>query len=247
MTVSVIPRNLGASTELAITQAQSKPDRPQARETIIELLAPVRHLNPGEVLFGAGDRKTHLYRVESGCLCVYEAHSTEHRVVIDFAFAGDLLGLGYLDSHTRSARAIGETKVTCLPLAAVDRIIEADSLARDHLQQAIDDELEFVRDSLVKSGRRNPIARVAAFLVALSRANSYEGRNQNIITDSVKCGVVASYLALSVDALARVLVEFEERGLIESCTASALRLHDIAALEQLADGHDAFASCTRPN
>jgi CRP-like cAMP-binding protein len=129
-------------------------------------------------------------------------------------------------------------------LAAVDRIIEANSLARDHLQQAIDDELEFVRDSLVKSGRRNPIARVAAFLVALSRGNSHEGRNQNIITDSVKCGVAASYLALSVDALARVLVEFEERGLIENCSIG-LRLNDITALERLADGRETLALCAQ--
>jgi CRP/FNR family transcriptional regulator len=142
---------------------------------------------------------------------VYEPHSAEHRAV-EFAFAGDLLGLGYLENHTRSARAIGETRVTCLALSAVDRIVEVSPRARDQLKQAIDDELEFVRDGLVKSGQRNPIERVAAFFVALSRGNSYEGRNPNIITDSLKCGAVASDLALSVEALARILVELEERG-----------------------------------
>ena len=81
MSVSVISRSLQGATELPITQEQWRPGRSQACE-VIELRAPVRRLNPGEMLFRAGDAKTHLYRVESGCLCVYEPHSTEHRVVI---------------------------------------------------------------------------------------------------------------------------------------------------------------------
>jgi CRP/FNR family transcriptional regulator len=201
------------------------------------LRAPVRRLNRGEALFQAGDRKTHLYRVESGCLCVYEPHSQGHRV--EFAFAGELLGLGYLENHTRSARAIGETQVTCLPLTAIDRIVEDSPLAQCQFQRAIDDEVEFVRASLVGSGKRDPFARVASFLVTLSRSNSYEGRAPSIIADSLKCGVVASYLALSVDTLARVLVELEERGLIENCPPLGLRLNDLSALEQLGDSRAA--------
>ena len=246
MSVSVISRSLQGSTEFPITQEQGRPDRSPACE-VIELRAPVRRLNPGEVLFRAGDPKTHLYRVESGCLCVYEPHSAEHRAIVEFAFAGDLLGLGYLENHTRSARAIGETRITCLPLSAVDRIVEASPRARDQLKQAIDDELEFVRDGLVRSGQRNPIERVAAFFVALSRGNTYEGRIPNIITDSLKCGVVASDLALSVEALARILVELEERGLIENCPPLGLRLNDIAALERLADGRETLALSTQPD
>ena len=108
--------------------------------------AAVLCLNQGEDLFRAGDPKTHLYRVENGCLCIYEPNSAEHR-----------LGLGYLENHTYSARAIGETRVTCLPFSAVDRIPEAGPPARDQLQQAIDNELEFGRDGLVRAGQRNPI------------------------------------------------------------------------------------------
>jgi Crp-like helix-turn-helix domain len=83
-----------------------------------------------------------------------------------------------------------------------------------------------------------PIERLAALFVVLSRANSYEGRPANIIDDAIKCGVVADYLGLSVDSLARTLVELEELGLVESYPPSAVRLNDIAALEQLADGQE---------
>ena len=88
---------------------------------------------------------------------------------------------------------------------------------------------------------------MAAFFVALSRGNSYEGRIPNIITDSLKCGVVASDLALSVEALSRILVELEERGLIENCPPLGLRLKDIAALERLADGRETLGLCAQPD
>ena len=232
MSVSVASRGLRA-TEVRIVQEQWTLDRSQACE-VIDLRPPVRRLSPGELLFRAGDAKSHLYMVESGCLCVYEPHSTEHRVLIQFAFAGDMLGLGYLENHTRSARAIGETQVTCLPLSTVDNIVEASPLA-DQLKEAIDHELDFVREGLARSGQTDPMVRLAAFLVALSRGNAYEGRIPNVIDDTVKSGVVASYLGLSVEGLARILVKLEEGGLIENCSPSAIRLKDIAALEQLAD------------
>ncbi len=246
MSVSVSPRTLQGATEFPIAQEQKRLDRSQAGE-VVELSAPVRRLDSGEVLFRAGDRKSGLYRVESGALCLYQPHSGEHRGVVEFAFAGDWLGLGYLEHHTRSARAIGETQVTCLPTDAIDRLVEASPRAQDQLNRAIEDELEFVRDRLVRSGQRDPIARVAAFLVALSHANRYEGRAPNIITDSVTSGIVASYLALSVEALARVLVELRARGLIETCPPLGLRLNDIHALEHLADGCEASVPRAQPD
>jgi Crp-like helix-turn-helix domain len=91
---------------------------------------------------------------------------------------------------------------------------------------------------VIELGAPAPIERVAALFVVLSRGNTYEGRPSNIIDDAVKCGVVADYLGLSVDSLARILMELEELGLIESCPPSAIRLNDIAALEQLADGQE---------
>jgi CRP/FNR family transcriptional regulator len=127
-----------------------------------------------------------------------------------------------------------EAQVTRLPLSSVDKIVEADPRARDRLKEAIDREVDFVRDSLVKSGQENPIERVAAFLVALSRNNKSEGRDPSIITDSMQCGVVATYLSLSVDALAKLLGEIEKLGLIEPNPPRGLRLIDLKALEQLA-------------
>ena len=71
--------------------------------------AAVKSLAINELLFGIGDPKTHFYAVKSGALVVYEPRWNGHRAVIEFAFPGDLVGLGFLQTHTCSARATVET------------------------------------------------------------------------------------------------------------------------------------------
>jgi len=195
-------------------------------------------LAPHEVLFKEGDVRDHVYRIESGTLCVYEPQWNGQRAVIEFALPGDFVGFGYLRSHTRTARATTQVRVTCLPLSAVDDLVKDDPRAEAKLEEAIERDFRILRNSLVESTQVKPIARVAAFLVALSQGNKQEGRDPSIIADSLKCGVVADYLSLSIELLGSILVTLEERGLIEHCPPLGLRLKDVDALETLANGLD---------
>ena len=54
----------------------------------------IKCLAPNEILFHVGDRRDCLYRVETGSVCTYEPHLNGGHAVIDFAFSGDLIGLG---------------------------------------------------------------------------------------------------------------------------------------------------------
>jgi CRP/FNR family transcriptional regulator len=192
-------------------------------------------LATSEILFRPGDVKTHFYRVESGVVCVYQSPWQGHRATVEFCFPGDLVGLGFLERHTSTARAAVDTVVSCLPLDSMNDVIACDPLASARLARAVDKEFDSVR-SLHLSLPLAPIERVAALLIALSRANSQEGRDPSNITDSLKCGVIADYLAMSVDELAGILVELEKRGFIERWPSGVLRLTDMDALDRLADG-----------
>ncbi len=194
----------------------------------------VKNLAPNEILFHVGDPRSYLYRVESGSVGVYEPRLDGGHAVIDFAFPGDLLGLGFLKNQTGTARAMAETHVTCLPIASMDALVAGDPKAEVKLAQATEREFELRRTSLVEAGRGNPVERVAAFLIALSQVNKREGRDPNVIDASWQCAFVADQLVLSIDLLAHILVEFEKRGLIESCPSRCLRLKDLVTLEGLA-------------
>lgn len=200
---------------------------------------PTRDLACNTVLFEAGDVKTHLFRIETGVLCVYTTRWDGKPEVIEFAFAGDIVGMGFLERHACSARATVDTRIAYLPLEAMDRIGEQGERAKARLKQAVAREFDYRRESLVAAGRGRPAARVAAFLVALSRRNAVEGRDPCVIDDTLSCSVVADYLALNFDSLALALVELRKQGLVQPASNRALLINDVDALEALSnDGPD---------
>jgi CRP/FNR family transcriptional regulator, anaerobic regulatory protein len=204
-------------------------------ESDLDAAYPVRHLECDEALYTEGEAKTHLYRIEKGVMCVSRTRWDGKPNVIEFAFAGDIIGMGFLEQHACSARATMTTRVTCLPLDAADRLSKGDDRARARLKQAMVREFEFRRESLVSAGRGSPIARVAALLLTLSRRNTFEGRDPHAIDNVLSCTVVADYLALSFDTFATALTHLQARGLIESGRNRGLRILDVTALETISN------------
>lgn len=201
-----------------------------------ELGRELRTLSAGDFLFHEGEPRGHVFRVESGGLCLYKTLPDGTRDVLEFAFTGDHVGLGYLDNHVATAQATTETSLTCLPRAALEPVPgNKGPQFKTGDSTAIEREGAVLRDALVHAGEPRPIERIAALFVTLSRCNGYEGRAPEIIINSLKCGVVAGYLNMSLDHLAAQLTELEAQGLIEPA-ANGLRLKDLAAMEKLADG-----------
>ena len=200
-----------------------------------------RRLAAGEMLFREGDPRTHVYRVEQGSICLFKVRSDGSHDVLEFAFPGDIIGLGYLDHHVSAAQAAVETQVGCVPRAAVQLVLEKTPRITSRLTAAIEREVAFLRESQSQAGRTSPVERIAALFVTLSRCNAYEGRDPTLISDSLTCGVVAGYLNVSVDELADCLKELERRDLVEA-TPKGLRLKNFDELEQLADASGPVAA-----
>jgi CRP/FNR family transcriptional regulator len=196
-----------------------------------------RTLAAGEVLFREGDPRSHLYRIEAGAVCLYKERADGIRDVIEFAFPGDLVGLGYLDTHVAGAQATRETHLACLPRSALERTLERTPGSTQRLTAAIEREVAFLNEARVHGRSPKPLERVAAQFVTQSRCNASEGRDPSLITDSLSCGVVAGYLNMNLDQLARQLAELETLGLIRACQ-TGLRLTDLDELEKLADTAD---------
>jgi len=194
----------------------------------------VRNLEADELLFGMGDAKTHLYRVEAGAICVYIVRWDGKPEIVEHAFPGDLVGMGFLERHACSARATAPSRVRLLPLDAADSISLDDTRTIIRRREATEREFASRRDSLVKSGRNRPMIRLAALLTFLSRRNRGEGRDPNVIDDVLDGAVVADHLGVSFDVLANAVLHLDRLGLVKATPERHLRLMDVAALEALA-------------
>lgn len=196
--------------------------------------AGYRQLVAGEFLFREGDQRSHVYRVEKGAICLFKERLDGSRDVIEFAFPGDLVGLGYLDNHVANAQATMETALSCLPRSALEPALDKSPGSKSRLSAAIEREVAFLKEAQAQTGQSKALERIAALLVTLARCNAYEGRDPAIIADSLSCGVVAGYLNMSIDELAGALKELESRDLVEAST-KGLRLKHLDVLEHLAD------------
>lgn len=194
----------------------------------------VATLTPREVLFHSGERKLAAYRVESGVVCVYDPRNAAG--VVEFLFPGDYIGLGFLDTHALSARALLVAKVRRIPLGAIDEIVAASTAARARRSQ--EDERDFAvrREQLVGESRAKPVERLASVLVNLSCSNAYECRDPTLITDRMDSEMWSDMLGLDIAELTGLLLELQRRGLVEPALPAGLRIKDIDALEALADG-----------
>lgn len=198
--------------------------------------AVTRTLESEDLLFKAGERKTAVYRVESGVICLYDPHWNGDKALLNFIFPGDLVGFGFLERHIFTARAVAPTRVVRLSSSEVDKIVAGEPRQAAKLAEAIEHEFHARRDLLSDPALSKTVERVASLLVNLSCSNVYEGRDPHFIVDCWDCGTIADMLDLTLAEYMGVLVELEARNLIEPVPSGGLQLKDIEALEVLADG-----------
>ena len=196
----------------------------------------VRLLKSREHVFAAGDKRTHLYRVESGTVCLYKIMSDGRRQVLDFAYAGDFIGLGCQAEHTLSAQVLEPTRLKCLPVATLARINERDPRLGLKLYEAMSKELAATQDHLFTVGQRSAAERVACFLLALSRRNASRNQNSTTIVLPMTRSDIADFLGLTIETVSRTLTKLRSSKLIDLEQCTIVRLLDIMRLERLAEG-----------
>jgi CRP/FNR family transcriptional regulator, anaerobic regulatory protein len=196
--------------------------------------SPSRSLARGEVLFRTGDKRGKLYRVESGALCHYLRWEDGRREIIEFAFPGDIVGFGHLQSHVSTAQAMVESAVSLVSADEFDDLLETDGQLAARYAAAGDREFDYLREVTVKSGEVKPVERVASFLSALSHMSEVEGRDPTLVAEEIASGDVALHLDMTLDGLVAALRELERRGMVAAADNGRLRIADLRALEKLA-------------
>jgi len=210
------------------------------RDALAERLAhgTVRSLKTKEHLFCEGDVANHVYRVEVGHICIYRMMPDGRRQVVDFAYPGDIIGLGALGDHADSAQAMEATIVRAMPLATLRELAQADSRLGMKLYEALSRELMAARELLFTVSQRTAAERIAAFLLALSRRAERRGENPHEFVLPMTRMDIADFLGLTIETVSRTLTKLRHDHVIDLEQCILVSIKKPGALAQLAQGGD---------
>ena len=195
-----------------------------------------RLLEAKEHLFCEGDAATHVYQVELGHICIYRMLPDGRRQVVDFAYPGDIIGLGALTEHCDSAQAMERTIVRATPLATLHEMAQNDTRLGLKLYEAMARELMAARELLFTVSQRTAAERVAAFLLALSRRNVRRGQSPDEIVLPMTRMDIADFLGLTIETVSRTLTKLRLEGVIDLEQCILVTILNPEALARLAQG-----------
>ena len=141
----------------------------------------------GATLFQPGDDREPL-RVERGAVCQFQRWPDGRVDMIEFAFPGDVIGLGYLPGHTSSAVAMVDTVVSVMPTDTLEQRLAVDDRLALSLAAAGEREFEFLRAKSLRTALLPPLEKVANYLLAIASIEQSEGRYSVLVSDEVASG-----------------------------------------------------------
>lgn len=195
-----------------------------------------RVLEKGDHLFRTGDPAEHLYFLKSGALKAYLLSPAGEEQVVAFHFPGDLIGLESMgfEREALCVEALSVCRACALPRDGLTELCARSRSVMRHLLVQASCRLRFDASLFALLGRRSAEQRVAAFLLELSRR--LVDRDTPIREFELKMtrADIASYLALAVETVSRVLTRLQDSGVLEVERNRRVCIVDLEAMEAVA-------------
>jgi CRP/FNR family transcriptional regulator len=191
----------------------------------------------GKLLFRQGESFKGLFVVRSGSMKTTTNATDGVEQVVRFHMPGEVLGLDGLcgDVYHASATALEMASYCRISGEDLDHLLNRNpEVARDLLGLA-GRELVAEQGRLALIGQRAADARLAAFLLGLSREYSRRGYSSTEFNLSMSRQDIANYLALAVETVSRLFTHFCQAGLLD-VERRRVRILDVEGLRGLLGG-----------
>ena len=167
--------------------------------------SPPRTVLKGEKVFKEGEKADFLYKVASGVVRTYTVLNDGRRVIDDFHFADDILGVDPGAQHRFSATSVCDAVVTSFRRSDLDRILDSDKELSRQVQSSLVVSLGRAQDHLVIMGLRTPRERIQAFLNSMAERAS----RSRIPKLQIQQSDIADYLGLSRETVSRAMTSLK--------------------------------------
>ncbi len=213
--------------------------------------APLRNLEPGEVIISAGEPATHVFNILSGVLRVTRTGTDGRRQVLSFLFRDNFVGLTATETYFFNVEAVTAAQVACCPRRQLDERLAQDPKAERAFLNMMFRVIEDILDAVYSLGQRTASERLAVFLLYLRH---WRRLTENLADDldpalneipvPMSREDIADFLGLKKETVSRSFRELEDRGLIRRLDTHLIRVEGLAKLRELAGVRD-FASPRR--
>ncbi len=203
----------------------------------------VEMFEPKEHIYREGDAVTNIYMVEAGNAFIYRTLADGRRQVIDFAYPGDLIGLGAIGEHADSAQVTTRTRVRSIPMGSLRQAARADGQLGLKLCEALSRELLASRELLFTIGRCTASERLASFLITLSRRNERCGQDPMEFVLPMTRYDIADFLGLTIETVSRTFTKLRRDGIIDLAQSVIVTILDHEKLSDLAEGRSEEVRC----
>jgi CRP/FNR family transcriptional regulator, anaerobic regulatory protein len=194
-------------------------------------------LAPGDVLFEEGLPARYSFNLTGGCLKLYKLLPDGRRLVTDFLYPGDFLGLADQLTYACTAEAVGPVSLCRFEREALEGLVQRQSCLERHLLERARAELADGREQLLLLGQKTARERVASFILAQSARARHRGLPASPIDTPMRRADIADHLGLTTETVSRTLTRLTQDGLIGVEAGRRILIRQADRLAEVAAGH----------
>jgi CRP-like cAMP-binding protein len=202
----------------------------------LQTLALVTPYHLRETIYDWHAPHEYWYGIVSGAARTCAMSTEGRRQILEFLLPGDLFGFDLSLSERVVADAVVEgTLVARYPRRSLESLAESDPRVSRELRLMVFGAIARLQERIVILGRATARAKVAAFLLEMSRRSAQQRRDQ--VELPMSRYDIADYLALAVETVSRTLTELKRSGIITLLSKRQVCIINRAQLE--AEVHEA--------
>lgn len=195
-----------------------------------------RILHRGDHLFRTAEHFHNIYMVRSGAIKTYVVLQSGEEQVIGFHTPGDIVALDAIDAgrYVCNAMVLDTSCVCPLPYEQLVHLSTRSPEIHSRLIHKMSRRIVDHESLLLVLGQKTAEQRMAAFLLHHSRKQQQLGLSAIDINLPMSRADIASYLALAVETVSRVLTRLQDAGVV-SVQRSRVRILDLDKLAVVAE------------
>ncbi|MEM1080001.1 MAG: fumarate/nitrate reduction transcriptional regulator Fnr [Pseudomonadota bacterium] len=186
------------------------------REELDRIIKRERPLHRDQHLFHAGQTLNSICVVRSGMVKSYQILPDGDEMVTGFHLPGELVGLDAIghERHPAFAVALEDSHYCEFPYRDFHRILDDNPDLNHLVLQLLSADMAEMRELLLVVNRMEARARVAVFLLNLSRRLGRRGHDPYRFRLAMDRRDIANYLGLTIETVSRTLSAMQKKGLI---------------------------------